>query len=82
MRGNFSVDVKEGKIIVNLVHSQTGKILDTFTGSTPKELYKQIDFKVHALKPDHAMYIGTELEKAHLAIKNGKPYEQDRDVGF
>jgi len=79
-RGNFVVEVEGGNIVARLVHPHTGKILDMFVGSTPKEVYKQIDFRVHQLKPDHAMYLGAELQKAELALRHGKPYEQDREI--
>ena len=79
-KGNIVVEVKNGVIRVNLMHPETGKVLEVFEGSTPKEIYKKIDFSVGNLKPEHAMYIGTELQKAHLCLKSGKPYEQDKEI--
>ena len=80
--GNFTIDVKGGKIIVKLINPSTGKELQSFEGAEPKELYKQIAFHLGQweLRAEHAMYLGTELQKAYLALKHGHAYEQDRDM--
>jgi thymidylate synthase len=67
-------------IKVSLTHPETGKVLEVFEGNTPKEIYKKIDFSIGSLKPEHAMYIGTELQKAHLCLKSGRMYEQDKEI--
>jgi thymidylate synthase len=79
-KGNLVVEVKDNMIKVSLTHPETGKVLEVFEGNTPKEIYKKIDFSIGSLKPEHAMYIGTELQKAHLCLKSGRMYEQDKEI--
>jgi thymidylate synthase len=79
-KGNFSVEVAGGKIVARLVNPSTGKELGRFEGATPKDVYKQIDFAVGGLRTDHAMYVGTELQKAYMALKSGARYEQDAEL--
>jgi len=79
-RGSFFVETKDGKIITKLIDPATGRDLQAFEGSAPKHVYKQIDHFVGSMRPDHAMYIGTELQKAAIAIKTGKKYEQDKEL--
>ncbi len=79
-RGNFVIELEGNKIVAKLVHPQTGKILDMFDGSTPKEVYTKIAFAVGSLQTEHALYLGTELQKAALALKRGIRYEQDREL--
>ena len=42
-RGNFTVEVKGGRIIARLMHPDTGKELASFEGKNPKELYLRIE---------------------------------------
>jgi thymidylate synthase len=81
-RGRFIIeaDTKKNRIIAKLVDPETGKDLQVFEGASPKDVYKQIDHFMGSMRPDHAMYIGTELQKAELQIKNQKPYEQDKEL--
>ena len=79
-RGNYAVEAKDGRIIVRLMDPQTGKELESFEGSTPKDVYTKISHSAGSnIRTDHAMYIGTEIQKAANAIKAGRVYEQDRD---
>jgi thymidylate synthase len=80
-RGRFIIEVngKESKIVARLVDPNTGKDLQRFDGASPKDVYKQIDHFLASMRPDHAMYLGTELQKAAMALKAGKKYEQDRE---
>jgi dihydropteroate synthase-like protein len=46
------------------------------TGTDPRELYAKLDIK----DPDHAFYLGRELDKAELALRLGKRYIQDQPL--
>jgi thymidylate synthase len=78
-RGNFSIEVKEGKILVRLMHPESGKEMACFEGTEPKELYIRIAASGD-MRTDHALYIGTEIQKAALALKTGQKYEQDKEL--
>ncbi len=76
-RGNFVVEVKGGRIIARLVSPNTGKELEVFQGSDPKEVYTKIAHSIGTLQASHAMYLGAELQKAYAALRQGRAYEQD-----
>jgi thymidylate synthase len=80
-RGNFVIDVDLPLIIAKLVHPQTGKELERFEGETAKEVYTKIAHSIGSLQTSHALYLGTELQKAELRVK-GKigVYQQDADI--
>lgn len=76
-RGNFLINVKDGKIIVKLMHPETGNELEVFEGTTAQELRKKIA-EVAAFEDSyHPLYLGAELMRAEYALKNGTDYEQD-----
>jgi len=77
--GNFLVEAKDGTIIAKLIDPKTGRELQSFEGRTAREVYTQIAFAA-PVRTDHAIYLGTELQKAETAIRNGIPYEQDREL--
>ncbi|MBD3312416.1 hypothetical protein GF352_03115 [archaeon] len=77
-RGNYVVEVKDDLIIVKHLHPDTNKVIDMFEGKTAKEAYTQIAHKGTSIKPSHLMYIGSELGKAELCIKQDREYEQDK----
>jgi tetrahydromethanopterin S-methyltransferase subunit A len=82
------VDNLEKKIIVehynyvkdskNLI--KTGKINQVLEGTKANELCADILEKGLVTKPDHAAYLGMELQKAELALKNGVEYTQDEEL--
>lgn len=76
-KGNYLIKVKDKKIIVTLAHPQTGAELEKLVGKTAYELKDQIA-RGAQLATDHAIYLGTELQKAEDALKNKTDYEQDR----
>jgi len=77
-RGNYLVDVKDGKIIVTLVHPETGKELEKFEATTAQELRRQIAKTVSFEDSYHPLYLGAELQKAEHALKNNIEYIQDQ----
>jgi thymidylate synthase len=46
------------------------------------QLYRQIAVDCPGLQVEHAMYLGTELQKAELALsmKQGSIYQQDKPL--
>jgi len=51
-----------------------------FRGSNARELYMEIIHRKLIKNPEHAAYLGKELEKAEIALKLGKNYIQDEDL--
>jgi len=76
-RGSYVIEVKDQKIIVRLVHPDTGKDLEIYEGATAQELRRKI--AKNALFEDtyHPLYLGAELMRAEYALKNNQLYEQD-----
>jgi len=52
----------------------------TITGTTPLELYQTILREKIIDRPDHAAYLGRELQKAYIALKLRIPYVQDDEL--
>ncbi len=77
--GNIVIRTENKKIVVNHF-DQDGKLLDEFTGSTAKELYRKIDSEDRISMLYHALDIGAELYKAEQALKQGRKYEQDKPL--
>ena len=50
------------------------------TGKTPVEIYQTILREKIIEKPDHAAYLGRELQKAYIAMQLGVPYVQDEEL--
>jgi len=76
-RGNYTIEVDGEKIIVKHLHPQTHALLDHFNGKTSKEIYTQIAERGTSINPSHLLYLGSEIGKAELCIKQGKDYKQD-----
>jgi len=78
-RGNYIIQIKNNKIIVEHTNSKTGEILETYEGTSALDLRTQIVSKAD-IKTGHAVYLGTELMKAELALKHNFKYEQDTEL--
>lgn len=76
--GNIVIRVEGGKIKVMQINQQ-GKLLDEFEGLTAKELYRKIAEENRISMIYHALDIGAELQKAEIALREGKKYEQDKN---
>lgn len=76
-RGNYLVDVKKGKIIVALVHPETGEEFCRFEGKDAQELRRKIAKESWLIDFYHALYLGAELQRAEDALKKNLKYEQD-----
>jgi len=75
-RGNYQIKIENNEIVVILLHPETGKELEKYTGKTAYELRDKIASSTF-LNTGHAIYLGTELSIAELRLKNNEHYEQD-----
>lgn len=73
-RGNFVIEIKNDEIVVKHVDVQ-GSFLQEFRGKNAQEIRDQISGFVTDIA--HAMYLGAELHKAEMALKNLHIYNQD-----
>jgi thymidylate synthase len=74
--GMFLVSIEDQIYVQHLAPS--GEELQTFEGRTALGLY----LKIHPFvgMTEHAMYLGTELQKAEIALKLGLDYVQDKPL--
>jgi len=79
LRGNYQIKIQGDEIILNLLHPETGKILEEIKGKSAYEIKDKIS--IHGFETGHAIYIGTELAVAEMAIRDGIDYEQDKIIG-
>jgi len=79
-RGNYLIEIKDEKIIVKLVHPESGKELESFKGTNAEELRRKIATRKGSMDTYHAMYLGAELKKAETALRMGLDYEQDVEL--
>ncbi len=76
-RGSFTIRVEGFQIRVDH-YSPEGNLLATFTGTNARSLQRELAFYISRV--DHAIYLGAELAKAELALKNGWTYTQDAEL--
>lgn len=75
-RGNYLIGIEKESISVTHTHP-AGKALERFEGKTAQEIGEKI-FKKSDMRPDHAFYLGTEMQKAENCLRKGEIYEQGR----
>jgi thymidylate synthase len=76
--GNFLIEVDEFKsIIVTHTDPSNGCVVATYNGKNPLKLIRSICNDNPSIKPDHAGYIGIELNKAIHCAKSMIQYNQD-----
>lgn len=75
--GNFLISIENAKIIVQQTTPGSGEVVKIYSGLNARSLYRQIAQQVPHITAEHAMYLGTELQKAENSLKNGTKYEQD-----
>jgi len=91
-RGNFVIDLVrkkvrgryklgEGKITAKLYAPDGGLLLKQWDGQTAYEIYNQITDWEYLSLPSHAIYIGSELQRAEEALFRGEEYNQDPAAG-
>lgn len=80
--GNFTINVQDSKIIVEHTTPGSGEVIYCYSGKSASQLYRQIAADCPSLQVEHAIYLGTELQKAETAvsIKQSFIYEQDKPL--
>ncbi len=78
-RGNLILCLKDGMIFVTHTDPD-GKRLDEFSGTDPFALYTKLVLEHKVCDLSHAFYLGTELQKAALALQKGVSYTQDKPL--
>jgi thymidylate synthase len=80
--GSFVVSVQDCKIIVEHMTPGSGEVINCYSGKYAKQLYQQIAADCPSLQIEHAMYLGTELQKAEIVLSMPKDffYEQDKII--
>jgi len=71
IRVEYYSNVCKGKKIVS------GKLQKVFVGDKADALSDTIAKHVPKLLPEHYMYLGRELQRAEISLKNNKKYFQD-----
>lgn len=79
--GSFLIRVEAGNMIVEQLTPGSGEVVSCYEGQWAKGLYQQIAASCPVLQPEHALYLGTELQKAEIALKNPAwGYQQDQPL--
>ncbi|MGI2904261.1 thymidylate synthase [Tolypothrix sp. VBCCA 56010] len=75
--GNFLIELDLGKIVVTHTTPGSGEIVGCYFGKDPLKLIREICTYCPSIRPDHAGYLGMELNKAAECLKTNKQYVQD-----
>jgi thymidylate synthase len=78
-RGNIILRVEENKIVA-VIQGPDGKRTDELKASSAKEMYEKLYLMNAVSEYSHAFYIGTELQKAEIAIRKKMKYLQDKEL--
>ncbi len=76
--GNFLIEIVENKIVVTQTTPGSGEVVSQYSGKNALKLVREICTASPAIRPDHAAYLGIELQKAVESLKTSKQYIQDR----
>jgi thymidylate synthase len=79
LRGNFEIKVEGDEIIVEH-YSLDAILLKTYKNKKAMPIYLELSKNQAIALISHALYIGTELQKAEMAIKLNLNYEQDKEL--
>ncbi len=80
-RGNFIIKSEDGNISVEH-YSPDDILLNTYKGEKAMPIYMQISRNGAISNINHAIYLGTELQKAEESLKLRIKYEQDKDLNY
>jgi len=78
--GSFVISLQNAEILVEHLTPGTGAVLACFSDRTAKKIYQKIAALYPALETEHALYLGTELQKAETALQFKLDYHQDRNL--
>lgn len=74
--GNFLVEVVESQIKVSRMDA-TGKSVREYAGRNVGQLLDAIALDAPAIKPEHAMYLGVQINTAWNCLRFGENFTQD-----
>jgi thymidylate synthase len=74
--GDYLIQVSGEELLVERSYPK-GSTVASYRGK-PQEIVRAIIQDAPGLQPDHAAYLGMELQRAYQAVQQGKPYVQDR----
>ncbi len=77
--GNFIIYLQNDEILVEQTNF-TGEVVAMYSHKDVKSLYQKIASANPGLRVDHALYLGSELQKAAIAISSKTPYTQDQPL--
>ena len=80
-KGYFLIRIVDDLLEVGFCE-ELNKVKFIIRGKKPVDIYTTILRKGIIDKPDHAAYLGRELQKAYIAMKEGIPYVQDSELVF
>ena len=73
--GDFLIEVEDSQIVVSQTIPNGGEVVKKFAGKHPLKLLREICASSPGIQPDHAAYLGLEIQKAFM---QGDSYVQDR----
>ncbi len=80
--GSFVIRLQNQRIIVEHLTPGSGEVVHCYRGKTARQIYQQIAQNCPTLDVSHALYLGTELQKAEIALSqnNESIYRQDQPL--
>lgn len=80
--GSFVIYIQDGSIIVEHTTPGSGEVVNCYSGKSASQLSRQIVADCPGLQVEHAIYLGSELQKAEVALlmKEQFIYEQDKNL--
>ncbi|WP_405298349.1 dihydropteroate synthase-like protein [Methanobrevibacter sp.] len=82
--GSFKINVDYGTTVetskITATHFKKNKPDLVIVGHSAKEVYEEIITKNLVTRMEHAAYLGSELQKAEIAMITGKDYVQDFEL--
>ena len=81
--GYFTIKplLSEKKVFVRC-YGPDNKLRKTFSGITTLQIAQEIIERKLISRLGHAVYLGKEIEKAIIALKNNLNYTQDKELNF
>jgi dihydropteroate synthase-like protein len=83
-KGSFRINVDYGTTVENsriiATHFRKNQADLVIVGHSAKEVYEEIITKDLVSRMEHAAYLGSELQKAEIAMLTGKEYVQDFEL--
>jgi thymidylate synthase len=80
--GSFVINLQNDEILVEHLTPGSGEVVNCYSGKTARVIYQKIAANCPTLEVEHALYLGTELQKAEIALSSLQKdiYTQDRTL--